>query len=216
MKTRIIGFLLIVACGMVIAYFMISDNEKLSVINPVKLDDALVDPELRGKMSGHRISTFRLINQLGDTITEKDLEGKIYVADFFFTTCPGICKAMAAQKQRIQEANKGTSDFAILSHSVTPEMDSPEVLFEYGKKYGADPSIWQLTTGDRKEIYRLARKVYFAAKLEPGQSEDDMVHTENFVLVDKEKRIRGIYDGTSESSVDQLIEDIDLLRKSYE
>lgn len=195
---------------------MISDNENLAIINPVKIDEKLVDPELQNVMSGHRIGSFKLVNQFGDTITQHDFEGKIYVADFFFTTCPGICKAMAVQMKRVQDANSGQLDFKIVSHSVTPEMDQPAILLDYALRNGADPEIWQLTTGNRNEIFDLARKSYFAASLEIGGDEDDMVHTENFVLVDKERRIRGIYDGTSNEEVDQLISDIEILRKSYE
>lgn len=215
MKARIIGFVIIALTGMLIAYFMITGNRKLPVISPDQLDSKIVDPVLRSKMSGHRIGAFKLINQFGDTISEKDFEGKIYVADFFFTTCPGICPVMTKQMSRVQEANLNYSDFRILSHTVQPEVDSPAVLLEYAKLHKAQPDIWQFATGDRMEIFSLARKSYFAAVLEEGK-ENEMVHTENFVLVDKEKRIRGIYDGTSKEEVDQLIEDIELLRSEYE
>ena len=216
MRTSIIGFILIVVCGMIIAYFMISDNMTLEIYNPVKLDEKLVDSDLHSVMSGHRIGSFKLINQYGNAISEQDFENTIYVADFFFTTCPGICLAMANQLVRVQEANKAETDFKILSHTVMPEIDSPAVLLEYAEFYNADPAIWQFATGDRMEIFKLARRSYFAAVLEEGGDEGDMVHTENFVLIDKEKRIRGIYDGTSTKEVDKLIEDIKLLRKSYE
>lgn len=216
MRTSLLGFSLIVVCGIIIAYFMISDNRRLEIFNPVKIDEKLVDRELQGIMSGHRIGIFNLINQYGKRISEKDFDNKIYVADFFFTTCPGICIAMANQMVRVQEANKNETDFRILSHTVQPEIDSPAVLLEYAELYNADSAIWQFGTGDRMEIFNLARKSYFAATLEKGADEGEMVHTENFVLVDKEKRIRGIYDGTSEKEVDKLIEDIEILRKSYE
>jgi len=216
MRTSIIGFILIVFCGIIIAYFMISDNKQLSIYNPVKIDEKLVDSELHSVMSGHRIGSFQLTNQYGNQLTERDFEGYIYVADFFFTTCPGICKAMAKQMIRVQEANLEQSDFKILSHTVQPEVDSPAVLLEYATLYDADSNIWQFGTGDRMEIFRLARKSYFAATLEKGGDENEMVHTENFVLIDKEKRIRGIYDGTSEDEVNKLIEDIEILRNSYE
>jgi protein SCO1/2 len=216
MRTSIIGFILILLCGITIAYFMITDNKQLEIYNPVKIDEKLVDSKLHSIMSGHRIGHFNLINQYGKTITEKDFENTIYVADFFFTTCPGICLAMAKQMVRVQEANKDALDFKILSHTVQPEVDSPAVLLEYAEFYDANPEIWQFATGDRMEIFNLARKSYFAATLEKGGDEGDMVHTENFVLVDKEKRIRGIYDGTSVEEVDKLIEDIEILRKSYE
>ncbi len=215
MYSRIIGVAVIAITGIIIAYFMIVGNRSLEVYSPDQINAKLVDPSLQSKMSDHRIGSFNLVNQYGEDITEQDFENKIYVADFFFTTCPGICPTMTGQMVRVQEANKDMNDFRILSHTVQPEVDSPEVLLEYAELYQADPKIWQFATGDRMEIFNLARKSYFAAELEEGK-EDEMVHTENFVLVDKEKRIRGIYDGTSEDEVDQLIDDIELLRESYE
>lgn len=211
----ITGFLIVALCGMAIAVYMISGNKKLEVYNPDRLDSKIVDPSMRSKMTGHRVGSFALVNQFGKTITERDFENKIYVSDFFFTTCPGICKAMSKQMKRVQDANAGSGDFLILSHTVQPEIDSPAVLLEYANNIGADPEMWIFATADRRVIFDLARKTYFAATLEEG-SEDEMVHTENFVLVDKEKRIRGIYDGTSEEDTDRLIDDINLLRKEYE
>ena len=215
MRASLIGFIIIAATGITIAFFMISNNKKLEVLSPDQIDARLVDPSLQSVMSGHRISSFSLTNQYGETITEKNFENKIYVADFFFTTCQGICPKMTSQMVRIQEANENKDDFMILSHTVMPEVDSPAVLLEYANLYGANPEIWQFATGERMNIFNLARKSYFAATLEEGH-EDEMVHTENFVLVDKEKRIRGVYDGTSTIEVNQLINDIELLRSSYE
>lgn len=215
MRTSLIGFGTVLLIGIAIAYHMLSEEQDLPVINPVQLNDSLVEDSLQSKMAGHRIGSFELINQFGESISEDDFQDKIYVADFFFTTCPGICKSMAKQMIRVQEENEGEDDFRILSHSVQPEIDQPEVLLEYAELHNANPMIWQFATGKRDEINKLARSAYFAAKQEPGY-EDDMVHTENFVLVDKEKRIRGIYDGTSAKEVDRLINDIEILRKSYE
>lgn len=216
MKTRFIGLFIVIAVGVIIAYFMIDDQKSLGIYNPVKIDEKLVDKSLRSKMSGHRIGSFELINQNGEVMTDQDFENKIYVADFFFTTCPGICKAMAKQMYRVQEAFSDHENFAILSHTVQPDVDTPEVLYEYAKLQEAKEGQWYFVTGDEMEIFDLARKSYFAATLEPGHDETEMVHTENFVLVDKEKRIRGIYDGTSFEDIDRLIEDIEILFKSYE
>lgn len=215
MKSRLIGILIIVSMGIAIAYFSITENNLPPVYNPNQLDSKLVEPAMHSIMSGHRIAPFALTNQFGKAITEKDFQGKIYVADFFFTTCPGICKSMAVQLKRVQDENKDKNDFMILSHTVQPEVDSPSVMLEYARQHGADPSIWQFATAEREEIFRLARRVYFAATLKEGH-EEEMVHTENFVLVDKEKRIRGIYDGTSEEEVDRLIADIEKLRAFYD
>ena len=164
----------------------------------------------------HRIADFSLTNQDGETFNSKNLEGKFYVTDFFFTTCPTICPDMSSQLQRVQKKYSNLDDFLIISHTVQPEIDSPEVLKEYAELYEADTKRWIFLTGDKKTIYDLARKSYFAAVTEGDGGVDDFIHTENFVLVDKEKRIRGFYDGTSAKSVDQLIVDIEILAQEYE
>ena len=130
------------------------------------------------------------------------------VADFFFTTCATICPKMTTQMERVQEAYKTDDRIVLLSHSVTPEMDSIPVLADYAALHNADPARWHFLTGDRKQIYSLARRSYFACQDEGDGGPDDFVHTENFVLVDPQRRIRGFYDGTNAGEVDQLISDI--------
>lgn len=162
--------------------------------------------------SFHKIPPFRLINQLGDTISEKTFEGKIYVADFFFTTCPGICPMMTSNMSLIQEAFKEDSSVLLLSHSVTPELDSVPVLKEYAKEKKILDNKWHLVTGDRKTIYDLGRKSYFADEnLGETRNESDFLHTENFVLIDQNRHIRGIYNGLRKTDVNHLIEDINTL-----
>lgn len=162
----------------------------------------------------HRIPTFKLVNQLGDTITEQTFEDRIYVANFFFTSCPGICPKMTSNLYKVQEAFKDDDTVLLLSHSVTPEYDSVPVLKDYGENNGVDDSKWHLVTGLRKEIYDLGRYGYFAEEdLGKPVGENDFLHTENFVLVDKNKNIRGIYNGLNKTSVNQLISDIEVLRK---
>jgi len=156
------------------------------------------------------------VDQDGKAFNQSDLEGKYYVSDFFFTTCPTICPDMSTQLKRVQEAYKADDDFMIVSHTVNPEVDSAETLKAYAELYEADPNKWVFLTGDKKIIYDLARKSYFAATTEGDGGVNDFIHTENFVLVDKEKRIRGFYDGTSEESVDQLITDIEILSQEYD
>ena len=156
-----------------------------------------------------RINT---INQYSYCISEKDLDGKIYVADFFFTTCPSICPAMSKQMLRVFDEFKDNQKIMVLSHTVMPEVDSVAVLKEYALRYGIDSdNKWLFLTGDKKEIYQLARKSYFAAINEGNGDKDDFIHTENFVLIDAKKRIRGFYDGTSKEEVEKLIEDIHIL-----
>ena len=162
----------------------------------------------------HKIAPFSLINQEGDTITEKTFEGKIYVTDFFFTFCPGICPKMTANMGRLQDAFLTDKDVLLLSHSVTPERDSVPVLKEYAENKGIISSKWHLATGNQEEIYRLGRLEYFVEEdLGITKNVDEFLHTENFVLVDKNRHIRGIYNGLNKSSINQLIADIKTLKK---
>ncbi len=211
---KIGSVLLVFVVGLTASYYILKPKRNLPVYNPSQLDKRLVDESIQGKGTGHRTMPFSLINQNGETITEQNVEGKIYVADFFFTTCPSICKDMAVQKRRLQETFKDDDLFILLSHTVTPEIDSVPVMKEYADLQGAIPGKWELLTGDKPQIYKLARESYFSVLDEGGNGdENDFIHTENFVLVDTKKRIRGFYDGTSEEEVDQLIEDIKLLEE---
>lgn len=207
---------LLLGVGIYIAYGYIKEGRKLPIYAPAQLNPELVDIEKQSVTKNHRISDFELFDQDGKPFSSKGLDGKFYVTDFFFTTCPTICPDMSSQLERVQENYKERKDFLILSHTVQPEVDSFPVLREYAKRYHADPERWVFLTGDKSMIYKLARKSYFAAVSDGDGGIGDFIHTENFVLVDKEKRIRGFYDGTSEESVDQLIEDISILIQEYE
>ncbi len=213
---KIALLLLVFIGGIAAAYSILKPKRRLPVYNPSDLDPRLVAENLQGQGRLHRVKAFRLINQYGDTISESDLEGKIYVADFFFTVCPDICKDMAREKRRLQARLQAEPDFVILSHSVTPQADSVPVLRAYAEKQGAIKGKWHLLTGPKPHIYALARESYFAVLDQGGKGdESDFIHTENFVLVDKEKRIRGFYDGTSREDVDRLIDDYYLLAETY-
>jgi protein SCO1/2 len=162
----------------------------------------------------HKIPSFSLTNQLGETVTAKTFEGKIYVADFFFTTCPGICPKMTANMKVLQDAFLKDEDILLLSHSVTPETDSVPILKHYAETKGVIDSKWHLVTGNRKEIYDLGRQSYFAEEdLGEVKTEDDFLHTENFVLIDKNKHIRGIYNGLNKTAVQQLVVDVKTLQE---
>ena len=161
----------------------------------------------------HHISPFKLINQEGDTITEKNFADKIYIADFFFTICPGICPKMTANMMILQEEFLNDDDVLLLSHSVTPERDSVSVLKQYAEDKGIVSKKWHLVTGSQKEIYKLGRKDYFVEEdLGLNKTEDEFLHTENFVLIDKNRHIRGIYNGLNKTSVNQLITDVKTLK----
>jgi protein SCO1/2 len=171
----------------------------------------LVDSTVQYISKYHTIADFSFTNQNGKTITQKEYEGKIYVADFFFTTCGSICPKMTTNLVAIQKAFVNNPKVMLLSHTVFPETDRVSVLKEYALKNGVIDSKWNLVTGDKKQIYTMARKSYLAVKLGKPEELYDMVHTENFVLVDSKRRVRGFYDGTKKEEIERLIDDIHFL-----
>lgn len=212
---KLIPTLIIVVIGITIAYFMIDKPKVLKVYNPIDLNPELVDESLRSVDKFHRVGSFNLTDQDGNTVTEANFKDKIYITDFFFVTCPTICPKMTKQMDRVYHEFEKNNDISFLSHTVMPEADSVPVLKEYADEIGVSSDKWKFVTGDRKQIYSLARKAYFAAVTEGDGGPDDFVHTENFVLVDKEKKLRGFYDGTSKKDVDRLITDIYALLEEY-
>ncbi|MBU2974683.1 MULTISPECIES: SCO family protein [unclassified Zobellia] len=196
---------------MYLFYNALQPPKILTIYQPTMVNPELVDSTLQYKRKYHTIADFSLINQNGKTITQADYNDKIYIADFFFTTCPTICPIMTKNMASIQERIKGFDDVMLLSHSVTPEIDSVAQLKKYAIEKGVDDSKWNLVTGDKKQIYELARKSYLAVKDDGDGGPFDMIHTENFILVDKKKRIRGFYDGTNEEEVEKLMADLKIL-----
>jgi len=192
-------------------YSALKPQKTLPIYNPADVNPELVDSTIQYKSKYHTIADFSFVNQNGDTITQKNYEGKIYVADFFFTTCGSICPKMSTNLSEVQKAVLNNPKVMLLSHTVFPEVDSVSVLKAYAVKYGVVDSKWNLVTGDKKEIYTMARKSYLAVKLGRPDQLYDMVHTENFVLVDQKRRVRGFYDGTNKEEIKRLIEDIDFL-----
>nr|WP_223826672.1 SCO family protein [Flagellimonas sp. S3867] len=187
----------------------------LPVFQPSMVDPSLVDSTLHYKKKYHTISNFELTNQNGEKITQENYKDKIYVADFFFTTCPTICPIMTKNMVEVQNNIMKDKDVLLLSHSVTPVIDSVPQLKKYALEKGVVDSKWNLVTGDKKQIYQLARKSYLAVKNDGDGGPYDMIHTENFVLVDKERRIRGFYDGTNSEEIQKLLSDLEILKKSY-
>ena len=170
-------------------------------------------PGTKEEKEFHKIPDFSLTNQLGENITQKTFENKIYITDFFFTTCPGICPQMTGNMFKIQEEFKNDNEILLLSHSVMPKTDSISALKNYAKFNGVIDNKWHLVTGDKNEIYSLGRDHYFVENdLGEEKSIDDFLHTENFLLIDKEKHIRGIYNGLNRASIAQLIIDIKALK----
>ncbi len=205
-----IGILFVVMVA--IGYYLLSPKKRLPVYNPVDVNPKLVDESVKHIRSNHKIFDFHLINQNGDTITEQDYKDKIYVADFFFTRCQTICPIMTTNMADLQEHFKNDPSVKLLSHSVTPDIDSISILRAYADKKGVIDSKWNLVTGDKKHIYNLARKSYFAVLEEGDGGIQDFIHTEQFILVDKKRQIRGFYDGTDKNEIQRIIKDIQILK----
>jgi len=187
------------------------EKKVLPIYNPAEFKPELVDKSLRDKTINHTVSDFTLINQNGEVITQDHYKDKIYVTDFFFTSCGTICPIMTENMAKIQDEFIDNDDIMFLSLSVTPEIDSIPILREYANDKGVIDSKWNVTTGNKKHIYNLARKSYFAV-VEKGDGDlQDFIHTPNFILIDKEKQIRGIYDGTNDEDIKRIIEDIHIL-----
>jgi protein SCO1/2 len=195
-----------------IIYTILKPKEILPIFQPAEVNAELVDSTLHYKKKYHTIAPFSLINQNGETITQTTYDDKIYVADFFFTTCQTICPIMTDHMVQIQQKLKDDAQVLLLSHTVQPEVDTVAQLKKYALEKGVDDAKWNLVTGDKKQIYDLARKSYLAAKDAPF-TPYELIHTENFVLVDKKKRIRGFYDGTLTEDIDRLLHDIEVLKE---
>lgn len=202
--------------GITVFYQLLDTEERLPIWNPIDVNRKLVDYSVRNKSKNHRIADFQLTNQNGETITQENYKDKIYIADFFFTRCKTICIKMAYNMHELQEFYKEDDDIMFLSHSVTPVMDSVPVLKAYAEEKGVIDGKWNVTTGAKKHIYDLARKSYFAAEDEGDGGDQDFIHTNLFILVDKERRIRGFYDGTELEAMEKLKLDMTILKKEYE
>ncbi len=203
------------AIAIPIFYHLLKVDKKLKVYSPADVNPSLVDVSVKHITKDHTIADFSLINQNGEIITQNDYKNKIYIADFFFTRCTNICIAMAYNMNQLQEYYKNDADILFLSHSVTPEMDSVPILKKYAIEKGVIDGKWNVTTGDKKHIYELARKSYFAVIEDGDGGEDDFIHTEQFILIDKERRIRGFYDGTDKNDMEKLKQDMVLLKNEY-
>lgn len=199
--------------GIYVFYILLTPEKKLPIYSPVDVNPRLVDASLQHVKKNHKIAEFSLIDQNNVEVTEDTYKDKIYVADFFFTRCGTICPIMTTNMATIQKEFLADPEVLLLSHSVTPVMDSVPVLKEYSINKEVVDTKWHLVTGEKKEIYNLARKSYFAVLDEGDGGVQDFIHTEQFVLVDKKKRIRGFYDGTDPKDIERIIADIYLLKK---
>jgi protein SCO1/2 len=214
---KFLGLVLLIVSAVIISLFYnaLQPKEILPVYQPAMVNFELVDSTLQHVKKYHTIADFALTNQNGKLVTQKDYENKIYIADFFFTTCPTICPIMTKNMAGIQDKILNDEDVMLLSHSVTPDIDSVPQLKKYALEKGVKDSKWNLVTGDKQQIYELARKSYMAVKTDGDGGPYDMIHTENFILVDKERRIRGFYDGTDSEEMEKLLSDLEILKSSY-
>jgi len=186
--------------------FSCSQEKKLPFLGPKQVN-------AKGDTVYHQIPSFRFLNQDSVYVSEKDIEGKVYVADFFFTTCPTICPKMKTQMLRIYERYKDRDEVRIISHSIDPDFDTPNVLKDYASRLQVKAPKWNLLTGDKAAIYQLGQKSYMVSAQEDPNEAGGFVHSGAFILVDKNRHVRGIYDGTVEAEVNHLLEDMELLFK---
>jgi protein SCO1 len=206
-------FLIFSALTLSVFYVALKPKKTLPIYTPTMVNPELVDSSVQYVSKYHTIADFSFTNQNGKTITQKDYQNKVFVADFFFTTCGTICPKMTTNLVDIQKAFLTNPNVMLLSHSVMPDVDDVKILKAYAIKNGVVDKKWNLVTGDKKAIYTMARKSYLAVKLGNPDELYDMVHTENFVLVDTKMRVRGFYDGTKKEDIIKLIDDINFLCK---
>lgn len=209
MRITFVKLLLIIFCTSCIQ----NKKQNLPIFNPTDFNPDLVDIGLQNIKQNHTVSDFELINQNGDTITQETYKDKIYVVDFFFTRCPSICPVMTNNMVKVQKAFIDDDSIMLLSLSVTPKLDSVPVLREYADDKGVLDKKWNVTTGDKKHIYQLSRKSYFAVVEQGDGGLQDFIHTPNLILIDKKRQIRGVYDGVNDKEITRLINDIDFLKK---
>ena len=196
-------------------YDALKPKRILPIYSPAMVNFELVDSSMQHVKKFHRIADFKLKNQNNKWVTQNTFENKIYVADFFFTTCPSICPIMTENMSVIQNTFKNDSSVLLLSHSVTPKIDSVAQLKKYALEKGIIDEKWHLVTGPKKEIYDLARQSYLAVKTNVDGNLYDMIHTENFILIDLDRRIRGFYDGTVKEDMKEIQNDILNLKAEY-
>ncbi|MFZ9847782.1 MAG: SCO family protein [Flavobacteriales bacterium] len=212
---RVLIIVLLFAVAMTVRYFyLVNKNDTLPIINPADIKSKeFISDSLAQIKQGHTIRDFLLINQNGDTITQQIFKNKIYVANFFFASCKTICPNMNGGLQTVYDEYRGDQDICFISHSSLPAEDTVPVLKAYAQRFGAQLPQWQFVTGNKKEIYDLARNFYLMAETKNEGLEYDFIHSRYLALIDTHKRIRGYYDGTSTEDVSRLIDDILLLKK---
>jgi protein SCO1 len=210
MRSLILKLLLITLVGS-----CVGRNESLPILGRKEIKNVTFEGKIQADTIYHTISDFSFTNQYGKTVTHETFRDKIYVADFFFTTCPTICPIMKTQMLRVYEKYKDNPEFGILSHTLDTKHDSVQVLYEFSNRLGVTGDTWHFVTGEMEEIYDIGQSSYMVTAREDMDEPGGILHSGAFLLVDKERRIRGIYDGTKEDKVDLLMRDIERLLKEY-
>ncbi|AEL23789.1 SCO family protein [Cyclobacterium marinum] len=194
-----------------------NNPNSLPVLGNRHVEEVVVDGETTTDTIYHKIADFRFTNQDGQQITNEDVKGKVYVADFFFTSCPTICPIMKKQMLRVYETFKDNPDFMILSHTIDPEYDTVALLKDYSLRLGIeDASTWNFLTGEQEKIFEIGQTSYLTTAMNDKNEPGGFLHSGAFVLIDREGRIRGIYDGTKETQVNVLIKDLPKLLNNNE
>lgn len=194
----------------------VSDDDRLPILGRKEIKNVEFDGGIDADTIYHTIRDFSFTNQDGATVTHDTFNDKIYIADFFFTTCPTICPIMKTQMLRVYEKYKENPDVLILSHSIDPKHDSVEVLSDFADRLGVSSDMWHFVTGSQEDIFDIGQNSYMITAVEDPNEAGGLLHSGAFLIVDKQRRIRGIYDGTKAEKVDQLLNDIDVLLKEYE
>ncbi|WP_139361684.1 SCO family protein [Spirosoma sp. 209] len=203
----------LLAAGLVLSCSQ--SDEKLPILSRREAVTKVVDGKSVTDSVYQTIPDFAFVSQYGDTVTAKAVANKIYVADFFFTSCPTICPKMKVQLKRVYETFKGNPDVMLLSHTIDPAHDSVAVLREFADNLGISGRQWLFVTGDRETIYDIGQNSYMVTAQQDSSAPGGVVHSGAFILVDKQRHIRGIYDGTTQEGVDKLMNDINRLLAEY-
>ena len=204
---QLLSLVLIISCS--------SQNEKLPILGRREIKNVEFEGKIKADTVFHSIPDFAFTNQDGNTVTQDTFNDKIYIADFFFTSCPTICPVMKSQMLRVYEKYIDIDEVLILSHTIDPKHDTVEVLADFADRLRVSSNKWHFVTGNQERIYDIGQNSYMVTSREDPDEPGGFLHSGAFLLIDKQRRIRGIYDGTKEDKVDQLLEDIDKLLGEY-
>lgn len=191
-------------------------EEKLPIMGRKEISEKEVNGEMVADTVYHQIGDFSFVNQDSIVVTQDTFKDQIYIADFFFTSCPTICPIMKTQMLRVYDTIQDLNDVMILSHTIDPEYDTVALLRDFAERLGVTSDKWHFVTGEKEKIYEIGQRSYMVTALEDQSQPGGFVHSGAFILVDKERRVRGLYDGTKPDQVDRLIRELAILRKEYE